>query len=119
MTVAQNAAQDAAGSAQAAANSADDARRVADSIPEDYTALASDVSSLKGDIVALYDQTDALFALCLDGTPATYASGQYLERIDEEQDDPISDEEIRFTTLVNVEDGSQIVLGGNWRTAED
>ena len=48
-----------------------------------------------------------------------YASGQYLERIDEEQDDPISDEEIRFTTLVNVEDGSQIVLGGNWRTAED
>lgn len=48
-----------------------------------------------------------------------YASGQYLERIDEEQDDPVSDEEIRFTTLVNVKDGNQIVLGGNWRTAED
>lgn len=48
-----------------------------------------------------------------------YASGQYLERIDETQGEPVSDEEIRFTTLVNVDDGNQIVLGGNWRTAED
>ena len=30
------------------------------------------ISQLKDDIVTLYDQTDALFALCLDGTPATY-----------------------------------------------
>ena len=30
------------------------------------------IRQLKDDIVALYDRTDALFALCLDGTPATY-----------------------------------------------
>lgn len=30
------------------------------------------IGQLKGDVVDLYDQTDALFALCLDGTPATY-----------------------------------------------
>ena len=37
-----------------------------------YYASAEDVSKLKDDIATLYDQTDALFALCLDGTPATY-----------------------------------------------
>ena len=46
---------------------------------EDGTRLDSElerfdesVSQLKSDVATLYDQTDALFALCLDGTPATY-----------------------------------------------
>ena len=30
------------------------------------------IGQLKDDVATLYDQTDALFALCLDGTPATY-----------------------------------------------
>ena len=38
----------------------------------DAKATGDVVSQLKDDIVTLYDQTDALFALCLDGTPATY-----------------------------------------------
>ena len=41
--------------------------------PEDLgAATAEEVSQLKSDVATLYDQTDALFALCLDGTPATY-----------------------------------------------
>lgn len=35
-------------------------------------ASAVELGRVKDDIVTLYDQTDALFALCLDGTPATY-----------------------------------------------
>ena len=33
---------------------------------------AGELSRVKDDVATLYDQTDALFALCLDGTPATY-----------------------------------------------
>ena len=38
----------------------------------DAKAVGDQLSALNEAIVALYDQTDALFALCLDGTPATY-----------------------------------------------
>ena len=34
--------------------------------------IEDELSALNEAIVDLYDQTDALFALCLDGTPATY-----------------------------------------------
>lgn len=38
----------------------------------DAKAVGDQLSALNEAIVALYDQTDAMFALCLDGTPATY-----------------------------------------------
>lgn len=46
-----------------------------------------------------------------------YASGDYLKRIGEEE--PTEPEPDEFTTLINVVDGTQIVLGGDWREAED
>lgn len=38
----------------------------------DAKATGEAVSQLKDDVATLHDQADALFALCLDGTPATY-----------------------------------------------
>ena len=41
-------------------------------IEDELSALNQANAELKDDVATLYDQTDALFALCLDGTPATY-----------------------------------------------
>ena len=39
---------------------------------ETFAGFEGEIGSIKDDVATLYDQTDALFALCLDGTPATY-----------------------------------------------
>ena len=49
-----------------------DAKAVGDQLSTLNEATAEEVGQLKSDVATLYDQTDALFALCLDGTPATY-----------------------------------------------
>lgn len=46
-----------------------------------------------------------------------YASGDYIKQVSE---DPVEPEPTaQFTTLINVVDGTQIVLGGDWREADD
>lgn len=47
-----------------------------------------------------------------------YASGKYIRRVDDEPEE-IVEEHAQFTTLINEVDGTQIVLGGDWREAED
>lgn len=70
----------------------------------------------KGRIVEVLAENDKGWPMIRYNELEGYASGDYLERISVELTEP---ETNAFTTLINVVDGTQIVLGGDWREAED
>ena len=72
-TQASKTQQEAVAKAEAARDTAEQERATAEQArQETFAGFEGEIGSLKDDIVTLYDQTDALFALCLDGTLATY-----------------------------------------------
>ena len=70
----------------------------------------------KGRTVEVLDDNRADWSFIRYNELEGYACSDYLERIAEE---PTEQEAHEFTTLINVVDGTQIVLGGDWREAED